>query len=868
MIGGMAAVVAASALLAVGLAGGPLYVSSASSEALQIAMAGTCATDVGLDLVVPAFGSSSSDDAPALSAWLDERSVEVPNAKAPVLSRATWPNYTLRGGDGLARRMVLLWRDGQLEHLDIDATLGGTIGNGRILAADQARDRAAIATGSVLDISIASALRPMPVAKTLEVAGTYRDIPFLPEPSHWCGWRASVRPSPSGDPPPLLMIADESVFDALPGEVVYTTWELRPRSNRLTVAEAESLSAGYHRVRAEFDQHLADAIAEMSEADQAFWAASLPRQAEPRIDLLIAQSRQVGTVVGRTMAPVRLAGVAADVMLLFGAAVLVARQRERELRLRLLRGDSAVMIAGRVAIGQAIPVALGTAVGAAMALLAIVTVGPTPELESGPIVTAGLSAIGGALAAIALVGGVAAAATCRTVDRQIRTRRRRIPVAPVLAGMVVGLAVLSYIRLDRVGGVRLVGAEATGGDLLAQSFPLLALAAPLTVLTLPLIRIARRSRRWGSGLPVPVVSGLRRVGAEPATSVTIAMASALAIGAFLISTAMTNSARQLLAEKSAVYLGSDEVVTVTEYRDLPAALTGTVVGRLDVRGDGPTVEVLAVDPATFAIGVRWRADASDRSLADLLSVIADPSPGVRLPAIVIGLLDIPIDGFMHTPNRREVALDPQATARWFPGQHAGTTLVIVNRDALLATDLDVAEQVWLKDPPVDATTLLADAGFNIGAVRRSADVFDVISFRAVRWSYSALTAFGVVIAAAVILAQLLVLDARRRARQANGVLSRPMGLTTGGLAVAVGTELAIPLVAGLVVGIATAVAVLHVAVPRLDTLRQLQPPARVVIDLTTMATATGAALVVLVLLTLIGVVGIRRAQPMEVMRGG
>lgn len=381
MIGGMAAVVAASALLAVGLAGGPLYVSSASSEALQIAMAGTCATDVGLDLVVPAFGSSSSDDAPALSAWLDERSVEVPNAKAPVLSRATWPNYTLRGGDGLARRMVLLWRDGQLEHLDIDATLGGTIGNGRILAADQARDRAAIATGSVLDISIASALRPMPVAKTLEVAGTYRDIPFLPEPSYWCGWRASVRPSPSGDPPPLLMIADESVFDALPGEVVYTTWELRPRSNRLTVAEAESLSAGYHRVRAEFDQHLADAIAEMSEADQAFWAASLPRQAEPRIDLLIAQSRQVGTVVGRTMAPVRLAGVAADVMLLFGAAVLVARQRERELRLRLLRGDSAVMIAGRVAIGQAIPVALGTAVGAAMALLAIVTVGPTPELD-------------------------------------------------------------------------------------------------------------------------------------------------------------------------------------------------------------------------------------------------------------------------------------------------------------------------------------------------------------------------------------------------------------------------------------------------------------------------------------------------------
>jgi hypothetical protein len=147
-------------------------------------------------------------------------------------------------------------------------------------------------------------------------------------------------------------------------------------------------------------------------------------------------------------------------------------------------------------------------------------------------------------------------------------------------------------------------------------------------------------------------------------------------------------------------------------------------------------------------------------------------------------------------------------------------------------------------------------------------VFDVISFLAVRWSYSALRAFGVVVGAVIVVAQLLVLDARRRSRQAAFVLTRPMGATSVGEGLAVLTELAVPFLAGLVLATPLSVAVLRIAVPRFDTLRQLPPPARMVLDPRLFVGALGTGALALVVLAVIGAVVVRRARPMEVLRGG
>ena len=450
----------------------------------------------------------------------------------------------------------------------------------------------------------------------MTVAGRYSDIPYLPEPSYWCGLRDLFRPSVAGDLPPMVMLVQPSVLEQLPEQAVGRGWELRADADGLTRHEAEQLVDDYARIASVYEPRLRAAWEQARE--QGGVPFRMPDLAEPAMPRIVTQAETVADVVGRTMAPIRLAGVAAGVVLLGGAGVLVARERRRELRLRVLRGAGPLRLALRVSVSQVGSAIAGAALGTALAFAAVRVLGPTPELEPAAVRAAILAGAVGAVLATLVVGAVVAVVATRSVDAPARHRRHVVPWELV----PVGLAIAAYVRLDRVGGVRLVGADAEGGDLLAQAFPLLTLAAASAVCLRPLRWLARRSRRIGSDLPPPVLMGLRRVGAEPGTSAGIAVATALAIGVFVVATAMTDSARQLLDDKAATYLGGDEVVTVVEVLDIPAGLTGTVVGRLGARSDGLNVNVIGVDPATFADAVEYRRDGADTTLATLLDSIA------------------------------------------------------------------------------------------------------------------------------------------------------------------------------------------------------------------------------------------------------
>jgi hypothetical protein len=77
----------------------------------------------------------------------------------------------------------------------------------------------------------------------------------------------------------------------------------------------------------------------------------------------------------------------------------------------------------------------------------------------------------------------------------------------------------------------------------------------------------------------------------------------------------------------------------------------------------------------------------------------------------------------------------------------------------------------------------------------------------------------------------------------------------------------VPFLAGLLLATPLSVAVLRIAVPRFDTLRQLPPPARTVLDPHLFVGALGTGALALVVLAVIGAVAVRRARPMEVLRG-
>jgi hypothetical protein len=212
-------------------------------------------------------------------------------------------------------------------------------------------------------------------------------------------------------------------------------------------------------------------------------------------------------------------------------------------------------------------------------------------------------------------------------------------------------------------------------------------------------------------------------------------------------------------------------------------------------------------------------------------------------------------------------VDPVGTARWFPGFHNGSLMVVVDKDALLAAGFSATSQIWLRDPPPDAEAQLAQAGIVVRSPRDLSGVFNVTSFVTVRWAYATLSILGVLVGIVVLFAQLLVLDARRQARQAAHVLTTRMGLSSRGEAIGLVAELGPALVVGAILGMFIGWVVTRLSVVRLDSLRQLKPPARVIAH-------PGAALPVLVgvlvavfVLVVLGFAMIKRTRAMEVMRG-
>jgi putative ABC transport system permease protein len=834
-------------------------VSAAASEAVQIDLHHLCLADAGVSMVLVLQHES------ALAA-LDVAASAIRGVTPRVLTGLTgvFPVSVVGDQSDTARRFVLLLsREGQEKELGAPVP---ALGQNETLLPDWFRTPVGIARGDHIAVTEPpiqysgelGAEGPVPAAVLdLTVDGTYPEIPVRPEPAFWCGFRSLFRPTGLGDRPTPVAIVSSATLHAQAAARVFQFWEMRPNPAGMSRHDAALLAD-------EFDHLLNVYTSAVGVSKDEYLNVPRREQFHNGLHDVVHRAGVVADVVGRTMAPVRLAGLAAALALLIASGVLVTRERAREMRLRLLRGVGPVALGARVAWGIAVAAVIGTVIGGLVALFAVRAFGPTSLLEPGPVREAIISTTIGLVCALVVVGGAAAVVARRLVDARRRERTRHWPIPWEVA--IVALAVASYLRLERVGGVRLVGANAQGGDLLAQAFPLLAVAAPLALVVRPARFMLRRARLAGGKLRPAVLLGIRRAIAEPGITLSLVLASALAAGSFAVSTILTDSARGLLDDKAGTYLGSDLVVTTDHVAPLPPPLadSSTIVVRTQARSGGLSVDVLGVDPDTFARAVRWRADAADESLPTLLAKVAHPPPGA-LPAIVAG--GEIADGDMLTYNLQHLSVRPVASARWFPGYHNGAPLLIVDRDALVATGLALNEEAWMLDPPADAAQLLQTAGFVVRSPQEASEVLDVTSFLTVRWSYASLSAFGVLIGVVLLLAQLLVLDARRGARQTVHLLTTSMGMRRRDTAVAVVSELAPPLLSGIVLGLGIGWAVSRIAVRRLDTLRQLQPPARVVVESMAIVPVVLATIAALALLVLVGLTAIARTRPMEVMRG-
>ena len=125
---------------------------------------------------------------------------------------------------------------------------------------------------------------------------------------------------------------------------------------------------------------------------------------------------------------------------------------------------------------------------------------------------------------------------------------------------------------------------------------------------------------------MPLLLGFRRVTFEPVATAAVMLATTLAMAVAFEASALTSSVDRLLHDKAATFVGSDLSIAVLgsppSIEGLGAAATEVVRSPSDDR----TARFLGIDPTTFADAVVWRDDAADRSLDELMALLAaDPT---------------------------------------------------------------------------------------------------------------------------------------------------------------------------------------------------------------------------------------------------
>ncbi|MGZ4791362.1 MAG: hypothetical protein ACXWBO_05820 [Ilumatobacteraceae bacterium] len=849
--GGRVAVAAIAALGSACLAGSPLYLSSVATGAVHSELAHTCLADVGLQIWMDGGRPDSDVRLSALSAPL------AAHTQPGVLTRIGYFVGIEAKEPGLPPlRAYLMYRDGQEQNLSRRVA---TPGKGEVLAPEWLFPPGGTKPGDVLDLSSILSQGGVKWTRTVRVVGTYPLVPTRPEPAYWCGLRSYFR-SPTSDPAdapiPVLFASSDEVRGA--GVQTVALWELRPNPNGLSRHDAAVLAD-------RFDEFAAQAGGAREVTAR---GRTLPTVAGDPLRTVVRHAEASTAVVAGTMAPVRLVGLLAALALLIAATTLLAREQQRELRLRLLKGESPVSLGLRVARSAGGAVVVGTLAGGACALAAVRFLGPAPEFETAAIRSAIEHAIIGAVAAVVIIACTAASRARMFVDAPT-TKRSRLRFVPWEL-IPVAVVIVTYTRLHRIGGIQQIGAKVAHADFLAQCFPLMAIIAPLAVLARPTLALLRRWRLAGRRMPPAVMTGMRRSLAEPTITAAVLLATALAAGSFTLARLLTDSTAVLLHDKASTFIGSDLSIISRDVTSLPAPFdtTGTVVARAQGHSGTQAIDFLGIDRATFMRAARWRADASTDSLAELVAAIA---PGGDALGATSPLRALVVGGTLPTTHlesliNRPIEVTTVATARWFPGLHNGAVLVVVDADALRA-QIPTATEIWLRDPPPDAVARLSAAGLVARSPRDLSQVFDVTSFLTVRWAYATLSMLAALVGIVVLLAQLLVLDARRQNRQTAHVLTTRMGLTLRDEGVGLLAELAPALVGGATLGVLIGWIVSRASVVRLDSLRQLKPPARIIAQPSDAIPLVSGVVGCLVLLLVVGLVMVKRTRVMEVMRG-
>jgi putative ABC transport system permease protein len=811
------AVIGACAILACASASPALFLSSASSAALQRIVAAECpdATDVAVR--ISADTATRPDLLRRVSGAFEQRGLGTP--AATMVTTAALPVE----GRGLAGQVALFSRAGVAGQV---TRLSGTPG-GR---------------GVWLPASVAGSLRPGEQVRVngvaVPVAGTYQDLFDEPVRPEWCSYQGLFIARGGNPPPALALLPDPATYLAVVGNGS-TDFTFQVKASGV----GETLSRT--RVGAEA-QTAAYAAARVREPQDFATRNSGPGQ----LPAFVERTTLIRDGLRGPVLPIGVGGTLLALLLVGAAGSYWADRRRTEVRLLSARGVGPAALAVKAVLELALPALVGAVLGWLLARWLVATAGPSPTLDAGGATRAAVTAGLMLLAGLALLGFVAGLRSRDAAERPLGVRRSRLAAVPwelLLLGGSGGL----YLLLRR-GDAVVVEQNIAQVNLLVVAFPLLfILGAAVLVVRLLTGLLPLLTRRAGR-LPPALYLAARRLGASRAIGTVLLATACAPVATMVYASALTETSRATLDAKAAVFAGSEvSVSTIDPLRRTPATdAVGTVVIRyLYPSHAGLDFTVLAIDPDTFERTAFWDDRFAGRPLPELMALLrAQPADG-RVPALVVDRGPLP-DRFDVGLGRTTVRLDAVGTARVFPGRRLPQPLVIVDRSRLGTVDrfAGTSNELWSRGDSRAAQAAVAAQDARLFDIVDRDSVFRAADFLGIAWAFDYLGALAVLVGLVAVGGLLLYVETRQRSRVASYALGRRMGLTRAVHFRSLLVELGLLLGLAYVVGAGLAWAAVELVYRLLD-VDVSRPPAPLLTTPVSALVAGGVAAVVVTLLT-------------------
>jgi putative ABC transport system permease protein len=858
----LSAIVASGLVLALSAAAGALFQSSAGAEILRSGMA----EHGGQALSVQTKGVLATD-----IVSYQERQLRLATEQISSLGAKTTaivgPSASLDvGGSSRPRKVGLLSQTGFRSHIDVvSSTLGPEDG---VWVADTIAQIQHLSPGDRVTLHKGALSIEVPVA------GIYRAL-VGSVPSYWAPVAQAIVPStPDAEPPPSPVLATESellrITTALDASGTYRwTYPLTPSAlHGLTYDSAQDLVAETGRI-----------AHDANDLTTPLGLALQQPSVESPLWPLTAQAATAERSIAGPLTTLSVTGILVALIGALAAGVYGVRRRRTEVRMLNAIGMSWSRLGARFAVEAAVPLVVGAFLGWVLADRLVRTLGPSSVVDASAVDAALLASSVGIAIAIAVLGVVAAVAS--RVETAAPSAGR---VRSALSGALweIPILILAGAALYEITARGTAPIQGPNGsihiDRLFLLFPILFIAGLSGLTVRAIARLVVNTRQRGRRWPVWLYLASRRLASAPRVALLLVTASCIAVGILAYAGTVVATIRSATVDKTMLAVGADTVASHGPNVALPpTGRPGRITRVISVPAEIPeqsgSINVIAVDPSTFAETAFWDGSFSADSLPDLMRLIAQGSTS-SLPVIVA-------NGSGFSPRAVTVAgysipVHAVASASSFPGEHRGPNLVlsstllrnVLEQHGVTVDSVGASFDTWAAGKTPDATRYFLSLGLTSDQIVSAADRLRAPAVRALSWALGFMEFLGAMTAIVAIIGLVLYLQARQRGRELSYALSSRMGLSSRAHRSSIAMELGSILVSALVIGSALAVGAAALVYRRLDPLPNLPPTPLLRIPVELLA----IVVVCIVATTVVGSTVVqwqtRRANVAEVMRLG